>query len=374
MDNIQNREVPRAIEEAADPAPHAAVVVDGVAGSRVEALAVLHSALVDGVAEREYGRERVRELYGAEGREDGDEAEEVGDCGGHDVGDRPVDGHDGGPEVLALLGGERGRGEEVHEDVVVEYFDADVAIERGGDDAAEHGEHIADALPAIGGDAEVGERVDVLPLVTVAEETVEHVHEVDEGLGGPHGLDEIARPPHLRHELDEELRASVRSDTLHEAVDGANEVGWVRETSIVFDWWVYAVDWCHIVRDCGRSSRAKSCDPVVWRAVRDGAHGDGHERQIGPDSGVGKPSKLLQGANLADSEAANGPTQTADGIAELELGNLGNGLSITDDDQSNGAEELEELQYINAMAGDSAVESECKVAIVSGRKLIRIKT
>ena len=59
--------------------------------------------------------------------------EEIGDGCCEDEGEGPVDGHDGGPEQLAFAGYERGRVEPFHEEVIVDYFYADVAVESGGD-------------------------------------------------------------------------------------------------------------------------------------------------------------------------------------------------------------------------------------------------
>lgn len=101
---------------------------------------------------------------------------------GDDKSHAPVDGHDGGPEVFALLAGE-GRGfEELGEDVVVEDFDADVAVEGGGDQGRDHGEDVGAGLPVVGAHALVGGVHHVLALVAVHEQSVEHVEEVDECL------------------------------------------------------------------------------------------------------------------------------------------------------------------------------------------------
>ena len=39
--------------------------------------------------------------------------------------------------------------EEVHEDVVVENFDTDVAIQSSSDEGGDEGDHVADSLPAV---------------------------------------------------------------------------------------------------------------------------------------------------------------------------------------------------------------------------------
>ena len=131
------------------------------AGGGIEALVRAHGVLLDEVPQRERGREGVAELDDAEGSDDGDEAEEVGDRGRDDEGHGPVDGHDDRPEDLALLGGEGREAEQVHEDVVVQDLDADVAVQARGDDPAEDGEHVAGCLPAVGADPLVGDLVGI---------------------------------------------------------------------------------------------------------------------------------------------------------------------------------------------------------------------
>lgn len=68
------------------------------------------------------GRERVGELEDADGGDDGGEAGEVGDGGGDDEGDGPVDGDEGHPEKFAVLLGKGWGAEELDGYVVVEDF------------------------------------------------------------------------------------------------------------------------------------------------------------------------------------------------------------------------------------------------------------
>ncbi len=150
-------EIPLLGEEAADPPLEAAVVVDDLARRGIEALTLLHGVLLDVVAESEHGRETVRELHEAHSGGQAGEPEEVGDGGGEDECDGPVDGDDGGPEDLTTASQEGWRVEILHADIVVEDFDADVAVECSSDEAADDGEDIARGLPAVGRDALVGE-------------------------------------------------------------------------------------------------------------------------------------------------------------------------------------------------------------------------
>jgi hypothetical protein len=67
-------------------------------------------------------------------------------------------------------------------------FDANVAVQSGCNDGANHGENVASSLKTILGDAEIAGVDDILALVAVHEQTVEHVDDVDEQLGEPHSL------------------------------------------------------------------------------------------------------------------------------------------------------------------------------------------
>lgn len=93
------------------------------------------------------------EERGSEGRQ----AEEVGDRGREDEGETPEDGNNDGPDVFALLGGERWKFEEFDENVVVDDFNADVAVQSGSNDTGDDAEYVADCLPGVGRDTPVGD-------------------------------------------------------------------------------------------------------------------------------------------------------------------------------------------------------------------------
>ena len=240
IDNIPNIDIPPTSHETPRNPRNPAVMLGDIAGIGIKPFAVTEGVFLDVEREGEPGREGVCELDDAEGGDDGDEAEEVGDGGGDDEGDGPVDGDDDGPEDFAFAGGEERGVEEVHEDVVVEDFDADVAVQACGDETGGDGEHVADDLPAVGGDALVGELVGVLALEVVDVAAVDEVDGEDEELGAPHGLDEVAGAFHFGHEFDEELGAAVGVDALHEAVDGAEEAVGVGEPAVVDDGGVFS--------------------------------------------------------------------------------------------------------------------------------------
>ena len=140
-------------EESAHPSLNAAIVERDFACCRVKALTRLHRVSLDEVAKCKYGREAVSELHEANRCCHVGEAEEVRDRGGEDEGEGPVDWNNAGPEDLAAFREKGGRMEELHEDVVVDDFDADVAVQRGRNEATNDCKHVARNLPAIGRDA-----------------------------------------------------------------------------------------------------------------------------------------------------------------------------------------------------------------------------
>jgi len=219
------------------------------ARGRIEPLPVLDGVALDEIPDRQERREGVGELHDGESRHDGDQPEEVRDGGGDDERRGPVDRHEDGPEVFALLGVEGRRVEDVHQDVVVQHFEADVAEEAGCDGSTEDGERVPGGLQCVARDALVGDLVgisavhrgscqpdlefscdgswkgrtkDVLALEIVHVTTVYKIACIDEELSRPHRLQEIPRSPHLRHELHKQMCTAVGVYRLHEAVDTPN--------------------------------------------------------------------------------------------------------------------------------------------------------
>jgi len=85
--------------------------------------------------------------------------------------------------------------EHLDKNVVVQDLDTNVSVQTGSDERGHHSEDITGGLDVVGGNTEVGRVDDVLALVPVEEETVEHVDDVDEDLGGPHSFEKIPRSP-----------------------------------------------------------------------------------------------------------------------------------------------------------------------------------
>lgn len=119
--------------------------------NRIESFAFAFSVriLLDIVPHRKERRKRIRQIQQRRGGYDTDEAEVIWNRCRDDKGDAPPDGHDGGVKDFAAAGDERRCIEDVHEDVVVENFNTDVAIQPSSDEGGNEGDHVADCLPAI---------------------------------------------------------------------------------------------------------------------------------------------------------------------------------------------------------------------------------
>ena len=135
--------------EPTHPALHRRPVSRHLPSNRTEPFAFSLRILLDIIPDREERRKRVRQVQRERGGYDADEAKVVRDGRRDDKGDDPPDRHDGGVEDFAAAVDERRRIEDVHEDVVVEDFDADVAIQSSGDEGGNEGNHVAGCLPAV---------------------------------------------------------------------------------------------------------------------------------------------------------------------------------------------------------------------------------
>ena len=215
----------------------------------------------------------------------------------------------------------------------------------------------------------------ILSLVIVDVASIDHVAGVDEELGSPHGLDKVTRSLHFSHELDEELSSTVRIHTLHQAVDGPNQAVWVRETVVVLYGRVNARIGIRgdVGRNRGTTGGAKNRNGIVGRAVCDDTHRDEHDEQVHPDGRVREPAVFGESSHLTNEETNDGPDQTANGVAKLELRYLGNGLSITDHDQADTADQLDTLQDVDHVARACAVETECQVSVILQREFVRVQ-
>jgi len=108
--------------------------------------------------------------------------------------------------------------------------------------------------------------------------------------------------------------------------------------------------------------------------MRHHAHGDEHDHEIEENGKVGQDAEFLECADLAEAKTTEGPDKTADGIAEFELGDLGKGLAVADDNVTNAQEQLETLQEVDDIARDPAINTESEIGVVLAGIFVGIKT
>ena len=270
-------------------------MADDLARSRVKALAFDDSVFFDLITQHEERREGVGELEDADRGDETRQVAELRNGGRYNKGDAPIKRHEDDPADLAGLGGEAGEAEEIDEEVIVDDFEADVAVENSGDEAGDELDGVGDDGPGVVGDALVGGVDGELALEGVDEEAEEHVEEVDEKLGEEHALPEIEGALHLRHEFHEQHGAAVRVDGLHEPDDlegegGAGPLAGGRHDGLVGGDAFVLGHGC-VDEDAG---------------VGDDAHGEEDDEQVHPDGRVGEPAEALQRADLAEEHAGDG--------------------------------------------------------------------
>ena len=113
-------------------------------------------------AERQKRGEAVAELNDTECCNDADKSEEIWNAGSDNESYTPVNWYNDGPKNFTRFRVERRSSEKIHQDVVVEDFDADVAVQACSDNAGgDHREDITGSLPAVGRNALVRKLVRV---------------------------------------------------------------------------------------------------------------------------------------------------------------------------------------------------------------------
>ena len=221
MPDIDGNLEQAAAEEAAYPSPDRSLAPHHLSSRRIKAFALIssESVLLDVEAQSEEWRKGVRQVQEHGRRDYADEAEVVryGCC--DDKGNNPPDWNDSSIENFAPPGDEWRCAEDVQEDVVVEHFDADVAVKPCSDEGGDQGNHVTRGLPAIDADALVARIEAVLTLEVIDVASINEVHAVDEELRSPHGFDKVTRPLHLSQELHKKLSASIRQHARQQAVD-----------------------------------------------------------------------------------------------------------------------------------------------------------
>ena len=138
-------------QEPTHPALHCRSVSCHLPRNWIESFACAFSVriLLHIVPEGEERRKRIRQIQQHRGGYDTDEAKVIWNRCCDDKGDGPPDGHDGGVKDFAAAVDERRCIEDVHEDVVVENFDPNIAIQPSSDEGGDEGDHVAGCLPAV---------------------------------------------------------------------------------------------------------------------------------------------------------------------------------------------------------------------------------
>ena len=124
--------------------------------------------------------EGVRELQDTQGSDECREQGDLRNSGGDDEGENPIDWHKGNPYPLAPLRLEAREFEEVSANVVVDDFNANIAVKTCGNDAGNQFEDVSDGLPVVRVDALVRRIINVLALQSVANGAIDEISEVDE--------------------------------------------------------------------------------------------------------------------------------------------------------------------------------------------------
>lgn len=271
--------------------------MDRLAGCRVPALTLLDGIALDHGADHQKRWEGVRELEDAESGDESAESAEVGDGGGDDKGERPVDWHQADPDELAGALVEVWEAEKLFQDVLVDHLDADVAVERCSNEGREEGDDVAGGVCCGGAHSLVGRIDRVLALVGVDEESKEYVAEEDEALSADHSLPEVPGLAHLRHEFAEKHGTSVRVNCLHETGDGRTEANGVRRGAgiRVHD----TVAFGNRVQ-VGRHG-------VIGGRISNHAHCHDKHDNVEPNCQVCNPTKSLESTNLTENHAAREP-------------------------------------------------------------------
>ena len=119
--------------ETSDPSLHFGIEASDLSSTLVKAFTLFERAHLDVVSKVKQRREGVRKLQDANGSDEAGQIGELRDGGGDDEGDGPVDWNNDDPQEFARTGAEGRELEELHEDVLVDDFDADVAVQGSSD-------------------------------------------------------------------------------------------------------------------------------------------------------------------------------------------------------------------------------------------------
>lgn len=158
---------------------------------RVKALIRMNSIFLHLKSKIENSRKCVSELHDANSTHHGRYICELGNCRGNDKGEGPVDGNHEYPHDLSPLGGELWATEQILDDVLIDDFDTNVAVQSSRDDSTDHIESVGHGLRPVRIEALVGWVVGELALLRVDDQSINKICEEDENLSNKLGLDFI---------------------------------------------------------------------------------------------------------------------------------------------------------------------------------------
>jgi len=228
----QVKQVPRKLLlETTDPPLHTAVDMVDTTSSRIVRLFGQDGVTLDLKTEHHEWRKRVSELQDTSSADKHDPRVNLRNGLRDNPSNYPVEWNKEDEDPFTALAFEEWELEEVSSHVVVENFDADIAVQNSGDQTSNETDDVASSLPAIRRHALVRNVVRILSLHAVSVQAVNHVAEVDEDVGSKKSLPEVHWAAHFRHELDEKRGATEREDSVHESVDVVNQTKTRRRTS-----------------------------------------------------------------------------------------------------------------------------------------------
>lgn len=359
---VEGLQVPLLREDTSLPSAPLLPRVNAIHGpsSRVKCFLWKHGIFLNFDADVEDSWEGVGELQDAGSRDHGSDSCEFRDSSTDDEGDGPVDGNHADPEHLASLGGEWWTLEQILDDVLVDDFDANVAVQDCSDDTGDKIDDVRDCLPGVNGKTLVGRVVDELSLLRVEDKSEHEVADVDEDLGAELGLDEIKWATHFSHEFTVKHSTTISIDDLHDGVHLRVEGRPCWNPNSMNDW-------------AFRNAETGQYNVIIGSRMCCNANGHEDPSNIEPDSKVGKPSKFCESSNLANNGTTDRPEDDTNHKAKLEFGDLGERLTVHDDDDSDVTDKLNGLEDVHAVTGSSAKNAEAHVTECSHGVFVRVE-
>lgn len=121
---------PESTEESSDNSLDSRILATDSTSRRVEASFSFHCTSLYRKSEADKGGERIRKLHQTNSSGNARQAKEIRNRTGNDKGNNPVDWDQNSPQDLASLGGQRWGFKKLHENVVVDDLDTNVAVKR----------------------------------------------------------------------------------------------------------------------------------------------------------------------------------------------------------------------------------------------------